>query len=256
MKTLYLLFRSSSFLVITAFLVCCEATEREQNESGMEESVPTEETSIEYSDGLLGDLERGINSLKNEEGSEVLEEIEPINFILYLSGYFNGSSHAHSCLSFNPDKQTIMVSGFNYKEEFEPEQLSEAVEQYKILLTDKGEVPGVEVEEEEMETVEIDGVEMIYIDADDLKSEGPEAEEQFTSEQWDFLYSHVAPSQGYSFISGIGDESRDYPLIYTSGYMESAELNLVSKDFVMELPYAEMDSIFQEFERIVEKRLK
>lgn len=246
-------FRTISISSLLFFGLCsCESSNRDAAENAQTETELVEEIDheIEFPDNHYGSLQREVSDLKKVDGFEAFEAIEPIPLISYLSGFYGGS-HSHSSISYSPEESTFLVSEKSSQKTYTSDELEEALAKFRLLLTEKGDLPDAKMEE--METVNVDGEEMVYMEMSDLFPDDSEAKKHFTSEQYDFLYSEISASEGYAFAAGI-ESTHDFPLMYVSGYQETATINLITKDEAHSFSFAEVDSAFTTYRDLLQER--
>ena len=197
--------------------------------------------------------EATIAGMSKQPWYHVLESVDAHDLFSYLSGYYQGG-HSFPAIYLDPGKKEFRVTGPDFQQSYPGDQLDQALESYFALLVAKG-YPIPDHDPPERPHVWINGKKMVLVTAQELFPDSSVAQSKFSKEQWQVLYSKLGGWTGFTYLSGIGSKTRDYPLIVGLGYQDTARLRVLEKQFGAEFKFDKVDEAFAAYRKLVEKRL-
>jgi hypothetical protein len=250
-------------LLAIAFLVglCCLSCGGNSlpAETALEEPTETEAEQPDFEhlpaqDGFVQEAfaqeaEQSLKNLYTKPGHEVLDEISAIDLLSYLSGYYP-SGHPFPIIFLDPKLKQLSITHQKFQAHYPLEKLDEAMESYFGQLVEHG----YEIEGRRKETytsIMVDGEEMVVMQVEDLFPDKSSTQKHFSPAQYEFLHNELGPFSGMVYISGYGQNKRNYPLMAGTGYESTARLNLLGPGMAMEFSFAQLDEAFDKFEEYV-----
>ena len=97
---------------------------------------------------------------------------------------------------------------------------------------------------------------MTFIQAKDISPNKEDVKPHFTAEQYNFIYEKLGGWQGFSYLSGFQHHYRDYPLMVGVGYMGTARLRVIGKNFAYEFTFDQVDAAFAKYREHIYQRIK
>jgi hypothetical protein len=229
-------------LFVSGFILCC------QKKVDMDDTSFDSEHPLSFEAGL----QKGLENLAATEGYEALQTIDALNLFSYLSGYYKGG-HNFPALFYDPQNNTFTVTSSYIQKTFLFHQFENALSLYKEVLIEKGyEIDGV-VKDNTI-YIEVDGEEMVILNLAELFPNTKETKSFFTDHQYDFIYKKLGGWQGFSYLSGVGETDRDFPLMVGVGYMDTARLRVLGKGMAHAFKFDELDRAFNTYRTYIEQR--
>jgi hypothetical protein len=198
--------------------------------------------------------EASIAGMSKKPWYNILESVDAHDLFSYLSGYYQGG-HSFPAILLDPGKREFWVTGPDFQQKYSEDQLDKALESYFALLVSKG-YPIPDHDPPERPHVWINGKKMVLVSAQGLFPDSSVAKSKFPKEQWQVLYSKLCGWAGFTYLSGIGGKTRDYPLMVGLGYQDTARLRVLEKQFGAEFKFDKVEEAFAAYRKLVKKRLQ
>ena len=198
--------------------------------------------------------EASIAAMSKQPWYHILESVDAHDLFSYLSGFYRGG-HSFPAIYLDPAKREFRVTGPDFQQSYPEDQLDKALESYFALLV-ANEYPIPNHDPPERPHVWINGKKMVLVTAQELFPDSSVAQSKFPKEQWQVLYSKLCGWAGFTYLSGIGSKTRDYPLIVGLGYQDTARLRVLEKQFGAEYKFDKVDEAFTAYRKLAKKRLQ
>ena len=148
------------------------------------------------------------SSTNQESDNASLNEISVEQMAAYFSGYYKGTSHAHTVVYYDSVSDSIHVYAKTYRSAFSLKNQKRALANFKDHCGDsKSSLKD--------NPVEVDGKTMYVVTMEDIFPDKSKLKKYFGDDQISLLRS-VTVTEGHGNVA-----SRGYPLIYTHGTNES-----------------------------------
>ena len=240
--------RCAAGLVRVAVMLCTMSM-------GCKDATPPPPPPPELATTFVGQERQSMTKLSEQPWFGVLESVDAHDLFSYLSGSFVGGGHAFPVLYFDPATQKFWVKGPRVEEIFDANALDEAFGVYTTLLVDKGySMP--DRKDRERPTVTVNGEKMMVVKTEDLFPSSEKAQSHFSGEQWQVLYSDLGGWQGFTYLSGVGTDSRDYPLLVGIGWLDTARLRVMGKETAEEFAFDSVEEAFEAYRKVVSQRVR
>lgn len=238
--------------LLCSLMMACNASTPEP-EATATAATPSASAAVQPAT-FIGQQQLSMAQMAKQPWFGVLESVDAHDLFSYLSGSFLGGGHAFPVLYFDPAAREFWVKGPNVATKFGANSLDEALGAYTRLLVDKGYDMPNQVSPKRP-TVAIDGKEMVVVSTAELFPSNEAAKSHFSSEQWQVLYSKLGGWQGFTYLSGLGDQSRDYPLLVGLGWQDTARLRVLGPQTAEAFEFDSVEQAFDAYRKLVSTRI-
>ncbi|MFC1655055.1 hypothetical protein ACFL2F_04545 [Myxococcota bacterium] len=220
--------------------ICCDQAAPEQNQPQVKPK------------SFFEQQKASIASMSKEPWYQHLESVDAHDLFSYLSGFYKGG-HSFPAIYLDPASREFWVTGRDFRQRYSKDELEKALESYLSLLVAKG-YPIPNQDSPQRPHVWINGKKMVLVSAQELFPDSSAAKSHFSEEQWRVLYSELCGWTGFTYLSGIGSKTRDYPLIVGLGFQETARLRVLEKQSAVEFTLDKVDEAFAAYRKLVKAR--
>lgn len=213
------------------------------------DSLPKLEGFIDQDYAL--EMEATLEGLYKKSGHKVLEGIKAIDLFSYLSGFYT-SGHPFPIIYLDRKAQQFTVTHKAFQAHYPIEKQDEALESYFDQLVEHGyEINGRR--KENYSTIKIDGEERVVMRMSDLFPDQSTTKKHFSQAQYEFIYNELNAIEGLAYLSGYGNNGRNFPLMAGTGFQSTARLNLLGPGMAMEFSFDDLDLAFDKYEEYLRK---
>jgi hypothetical protein len=223
------------------------------NRSAQQEQQHTQEEKKPLT--FMEEEQESVKFLLDKPGSDVLQSIPALELFSYVSGYYPGG-HSFPVIFYDPSSKRFVVSSSQFQLAYTTDKLEQAFKMYTTAVLNKGYKISDSTEVVDNRTrVSIDGEEKVVVALNEIFPDPSKTKTHFSEEQYDFIYSKLDGWGAFSYLAGVSERSgRDYPLIVTLGYQESAHYRVLGKGMAEKFEITDLGSAFKRYKEYIERR--